>query len=84
MAGVSYTGSEITNVHKTKEQSEHSTTYLARPNNNYCSFVLCHFSLVYESLLQIAPQLQGFTDDHKKNWLLKNYKILGDKINKTN
>ena len=50
-SGLSYTGSEIINVRKTKEQSEHNNTYLARPNrNNNASFVIRHFSPVYESL----------------------------------
>ena len=31
-AGVSYTGSEIINVHKTKEQREHDKTLFPNPN----------------------------------------------------
>ena len=39
-AGVSYTGSEIINVHKTKEQREHNKTLFPNPNqNNNGSFV---------------------------------------------
>ena len=50
-AGVSYTGSEIINVHKTKEQREHNKTLFPNANqNNNGSFVLCHLSPVYESL----------------------------------
>ena len=42
-AGVSYTGSEIINVHKTKEQREHNKTLFPNPNqNNNGSFVLRH------------------------------------------
>ena len=49
--GVSYTGSEIINVHKTKEQREHNKTLFPNPNqNNNGSFVLCHLSPVHESL----------------------------------
>ena len=50
-AGVSYTGSEIINVHKTKEQREHNKTLFPNPNqNNNGSFVLRHLSPVHESL----------------------------------
>ena len=49
--GVSYTGSEIINVHKTKEQREHNKALFPNPNqNNNGSFVLHHLSLVHESL----------------------------------
>ena len=49
--GVSYTGSEIINVHKTKEQREHNKTLFPNPNqNNNGSFVLRHLSPVHESL----------------------------------
>ena len=52
-AGVSYTGSEIINVHKTKEQTEHNKTLFPNPNqNNNGSFVLRHLSPVHESLPQ--------------------------------
>ena len=51
MGGVSYTGSEIINVHKTKEQREHNKTLFPNPNqNNNGSFVLRHLSPVHESL----------------------------------
>ena len=51
LAGVSYTGSEIINVHKTKEQTEHNKTLFPNPNqNNNGSFVLRHLSPVHESL----------------------------------
>ena len=47
----SYTGSEIINVHKTKEQREHNKTLFPNPNqNNNGSFVLRHLSPVHESL----------------------------------
>ena len=43
--GVSYTGSEIINVHKTKEQREHNKTLFSNPNqNSNGSFVLRHLS----------------------------------------
>ena len=39
--GVSYAGSEIINVHKTKEQREHNKTLFPNPNqNNNGSFVV--------------------------------------------
>ena len=48
--GVSYSGSEIINVHKTKEQREHNKTLFPNPNqNNNGSFVLRHLSPVHES-----------------------------------
>ena len=51
LGGVSYTGSEIINVHKTKEQREHNKTLFPNPNqNNNGSFVLRHLSPVHESL----------------------------------
>ena len=51
LGGVSYTGSEIINVHKTKEQREHNKTLFPNPNqNNNGSFVLHHLSPVHESL----------------------------------
>ena len=51
MGGVSYTGSEIINVHKTKEQREHNKTLFPNPNqNSNGSFVLRHLSPVHESL----------------------------------
>ena len=51
LVGVSYTGSEIINVHKTKEQREHNKTLFPNPNqNNNGSFVLRHLSPVHESL----------------------------------
>ena len=54
MGGFSYTGSEIINVHKTKEQREHNKTLFPNPNqNNNGSFVLRHLSPVHESLPQI-------------------------------
>ena len=58
MAGVSYTGSEIINVHKTKEQTEHNKPLFPNPNqNNNGSFVLRHLSPVHESLPMTAtPQ----------------------------
>ena len=50
-ADVSYTGSEIITVHKTKEQREHNKTLFPNPNqNNNGSFVLRHLSPVHESL----------------------------------
>ena len=50
---ISYTGSEIINVHKTKEQREHNKTLFPNPNqNNNSSFVLRHLSPVHESLPQ--------------------------------
>ena len=50
-AGVSYTGSEIINVHETKEQREHNKTLFPNPNqNNNGSFVLRHLSPVHEGL----------------------------------
>ena len=55
VAGVSYTGSEIINVHKTKEQREHNKTLFPNPNqNNNGSFVLRHLSPVHESLPSYA------------------------------
>ena len=54
-AGVSYTGSEIINVHKTKEQREHNKTLFPNPNqNNNGSFVLRHLSPVHESLPELG------------------------------
>ena len=51
LGAVSYTGSEIINVHKTKEQREHNKTLFPNPNqNNNGSFVLRHLSPVHESL----------------------------------
>ena len=51
LGGVSYHGSEIINVHKTKEQREHNKTLFPNPNqNNNGSFVLRHLSPVHESL----------------------------------
>ena len=47
-ARVSYTGSEIINVHKTKEQREHNKTLFPNPNQNNNSSVLRHLSPVHE------------------------------------
>ena len=58
-AGVSYTGSEIINVHKTKEQREHNKTLFPNPNqNNNGSFVLRHLSSVHESLPSRASSVK--------------------------
>ena len=60
LAGVSYTGSEIINVHKTKEQREHNKTLFPNPNqNNNGSFVLRHLSPVHESLPKMFHRLYG-------------------------
>ena len=61
-ADVSYTGSEIINVHKTKEQTEHNKTLFPNPNqNNNGSFVLRHLSPVHESLPQSITMCTEFS-----------------------
>ena len=71
LADVSYTGSEIINVHKTKEQREHNKTLFPNPNqNNNGSFVLRHLSPVHESLpavLIVAGKLSVWLIDSVTN-----------------
>ena len=53
--GVSYTGSEIINVHKTKEQREHNKTLFPNPNQNnngsLSSTILFRYMKVYSGAI---------------------------------